>query len=164
MAKMRTDTRVPTDELKPLVDDAKLSCRIAREAIASRFPRLTADDRKRAASPSANFTKTTRKVLGGADEFHDLMKTADVSEEAVLEDIDNLDLLYPLQREVDLLKQVTDDAVLLSGDEAYRSMLKVYAMAKVIAENRPEAEEIVKMISALFTPARGNGGGNKSGE
>lgn len=114
-----------------------------------------------AATPRKGFTKTVRKALGGTGEFTTLWRAADVNEEAVREDVDNLDLLYPLQREADLLKQVVDDAVLLSGDEAYRAMLLVYAVAKAVAGNRPEAEELVKMIGSLFDSVRGKQGGNE---
>lgn len=155
MAKMRTNTRVPTAELKRLVDDAIEACRMAREAIESQFPRLTAEARAQVAAPRKGFTKTVRKAVTASGEFATLWRAAGVDEEAVVEDIDNLDLLYPMQREVDLLKQVTDDAVLLSGDEAYRAMLLVYAVAKAVSGNRPEAEELVKMVGSLFDSVRG---------
>lgn len=161
MAKMNTNTRVPTAPLESIVDETKLVCRIGRETLSEQFPRLTADDRKAAAKPIAGFTKTARKAIEGADEFKSLFTAAEVSPGAIAEDINNLDVLYTLQREVDLLKTVVDDAVLLSGDEAYRALLKVYAVAKAVSGNRPETEEFIKQVGSLFTSVRASAAKNK---
>lgn len=72
MAKMNTNTRVPTAPLEAIVEKTKLGCRLGREALSVQFPRLTAEDRKAAAKPAAGFTKTARKAIEGANEFKTL--------------------------------------------------------------------------------------------
>ena len=63
-------------------------------------------------------------------------------------------VLYPLQVEVKSLGQAIDDAVLVSGDEAYREALNLYAVAKPVAEVRFEVEKVVKTLRAMFMSVR----------
>ena len=164
MAKTKENLRVPTEQLHALMTTAVKACQEARAALESQFPRLSKEDREAAAKPPNGFPKAARKIVQASSEFADVVTAARFDKEAVVEDIDNLDLLYPLQREVDLLKTVTDDAVLLSGDEAYREVLGLYNVAKAIAGVRPEVEELVKTTGTLFSTVRAKTNGSGSAE
>ena len=148
------NTRIATPELKEAVGGAIEGARTIRQALEEMAPRLSAKDRAEATRPPKEFAEVGRKTMQASLDFPDVAKAAGYDPAAVKEDLDNLDVLYPLQQEVETLKAVLDDLVLVSADEAYRASLTFYRVAKAVGPLNPKIEAAIKPMASMFGSVR----------
>ncbi|AUX38014.1 MULTISPECIES: hypothetical protein [Sorangium] len=155
---MPTPTRIDTAELE--LATAKARKKID-EAFALLAPYLVVlNEAERAAIPRARegFEQATRSLCRAMAEHTAVATAAGFSSEAVLEDLNNLDVIRPLFERVEELWQRLADSRLAWSAEAWSPSLVAYGVSKAASEVNPALRTVTAPLAKIFATRRARGG------
>ncbi|WP_437998194.1 hypothetical protein WMF26_48000 [Sorangium sp. So ce185] len=155
---MPTPTRIDTAELE--LATAKARKKID-EAFALLAPYLVVlNESERAAMPRARegFEQATRSLCRAMTEHTAVAAAAGFSSDAVLEDLNNLDVIRPLFERVEELWQRLADSRLAWSAEAWSPSLVAYGVAKAASEVNPALRTVTAPLAKIFATRRARGG------
>jgi hypothetical protein len=145
-------TRIDTKKLKAAVAAAEKKLDEV-DAHLDALPQLTDEQRAELLRPRADFPKAGRKLAAKSGEHGDLVAATEYDAEAVLEDLDNVDVIEELGPRLARLARRVDDARLLWLAEAYVPTLEFYGVARVRAKKDAVlAQTIAPLAAVMATP------------
>lgn len=112
--------------------------------------RLNAEQRRSMTRPSRLFPRAARKLAQASLDHPELAMAVSFDREAVLEDVQVVEALLPVQQEVAEMEQLLNDVVLRSLHEAFVPSAGLYSVAKAVAPHNPQAEELVSALKPVF--------------
>lgn len=145
-------TRVDAKKLATAVTRVVTLLRQANDALDDLTVLLTPTQRASVLKPREGFTEAARAVARNRD-LDELKAAAGYDNEAVLEDLANVDELSRVETEVAKLQQRLDDSRLLWLGEALSMSLELYGLAKARARvDASVAAAIAPLVDHLASP------------
>lgn len=150
-----TLTRIKTQELAKALTEALQKLDEVRALLAPYLVIATPQDRRDAVRPPESFPAAGRALCRASVE-HPLLQAAapQFEAEAVIEDLDNVDLLEPLTEKLEEMLQQIADSKLSWLSEAYLPSLAVYAVAKAMSKTNGALRTVVDPLAQIFSTAR----------
>jgi hypothetical protein len=125
---------------------------------------LSPDQRENIARVRNSFPAAARQLAAAAPNHPEMVAAVDYDAEAVIEDLDNVDALKPLDAPLGRINQMVADSRLHWQAEAYVPSLELYGVAKVRARRDGDLAQTIKpMAEAFATLRKGGGGGGGDG-
>jgi hypothetical protein len=152
-----TSTRIDTAELE--LATAKARKKID-EAFALLAPYLVVlNEAERAAMPRARdgFEQATRSLCRAMADHPAVAAAAGFESEAVLEDLNNLDVIRPFFERVEELWQRLADSRLAWAAEAWSPALVAYGVAKAASDVNPALRTVTAPLAKIFATRRARG-------
>lgn len=147
-------TRVDSKALQCAAETATKKIDEAYAALAAYLELMTPAERKRAPKPPAAFPAKGRTLARGAIEHPVITASTEYDPQAVLEDLDNVEILQPVAEKAKGLQQLLSDARLQWLAESYVPSLQVYGVAKVVAKTNPAVQKLVDPLAEVFGTGR----------
>ncbi|KYF67949.1 hypothetical protein [Sorangium cellulosum] len=154
---MPTPTRIDTAELELATAKARKK---VEEAFALLAPYLVVlNEAERAAMPRARegFEQATRSLCRAMAEHPAVATAAGFASDAVLEDLNNLDVIRPFFERVEELWQRLADSRLAWSAEAWSPSLVAYGVAKAASEVNPALRTVTAPLAKMFATRRARG-------
>ncbi|WP_437675552.1 hypothetical protein [Sorangium sp. So ce131] len=151
---MPTSTRIDTADLELATTKARKKI---EEAFTLLAPYLVVlNDAERAAMPRARegFEQATRSLCRAMAEHPAVATAAGFQSEAVLEDLNNLDVIRPFFERVEELWQRLADSRLAWAAEAWSPSLVAYGVAKAASEVNPALRTVTGPLAKIFATRR----------
>ena len=145
-----SSTRVPTATLIPLVQAAEASLDTIEATLSSALLVLTAEERKRMPRTRSGFAPAARVLANLIQKRPDIAAVCNLVPDAVVEDLDNAELLDTLLPRLKLLGQMLEDSRLRWLAEAQDPTLQAYAVVNVLAQRDGSLVESVAPLARLF--------------
>lgn len=127
-------SRVPTAVLRPIVEGATRDLDRIEQTLSALLVVLTAGDRKTIPRTRTGFPAAARVLANLLQTRPEIGAAAGYQGDAVIEDLDNVELVEPLLPRLHALIQRIEDSRLLWLAEAQEPTLAAYGVAKVRAE------------------------------
>ncbi|MFO0589034.1 MAG: hypothetical protein U0441_15900 [Polyangiaceae bacterium] len=126
----------------------------ALQALAAVLPLLPAAERASIPRVRTDFPGGARKLSQTTKDHPELVSFTGYDGEAVVEDLDNVDALAPLELPLNEIVQRVADAKLLWLGEAYVPSLALYNVAKVRAAKDGKLAQSIKPLAEVFATTR----------
>ncbi len=148
--------RIDSTALSAAVDQAtvKLS---EIEVLLSPFLELI-DEQTRASQlrPRDGFQEAIQTSIRALEDFPTVAQVAGFEQEAVLEDVNNVEALKPLVERMNELAQRLSDSRLVWLSQAFAPSLVLYQVARGLLRTTPGLRAVVDPLSALFPGKKGS--------
>lgn len=115
---------------------------------------LTPDERVAMPTPPKAFNQAGRTLARAAVAHPVIAASTAYDPKAVIEDLDNVDIIQPVLEKAARVNQLLADARLAWIAEAYVPSLQVYGVAKVIARKNAEVQQLVDPLASVFNVGR----------
>jgi hypothetical protein len=147
-------TRVDNKKLKQSVDSVVEQLEATATALAKHLPVLTEADRKGLPRPRADFPKAARSLATETAAHPAIVGATEYEAEAVVEDLNNVEVLDRLAAPLARIQQMVDDARLQWLAEAYVPSLELYGVAKVGAKKNGALALAIAPLAEVFSTPR----------
>ena len=143
-------SRVPTAVLRPIVEGAIRDLDRIDQTLSALLVVLTASDRKTIPRTRTGFPAAARVLANLLQTRPEIGAAADYQGDAVLEDLDNVELVEPLLPRLQALIQRIEDSRLLWLAEAQEPTLAAYGVARVRAERDGTLAPMIEPLKKLL--------------
>lgn len=143
-------SRVSTQQLKQAVTTAMQHIQQAHEALAPVLVLLTEEERATTARAPSGLPPVARRLAGVANEYPALLAASEYDPEAVVEDVDNAEVVAALELPLSRLLQMVADSKLLWLAEAYMQTALLYGIAKLRARDDARIEQDIAPVANMF--------------
>jgi len=147
-------TRLQTKKVVQAVQNAVKKLEEAAAAIDEVLPLLPEAVRATVPRVRADFPDAARSLAATSKDHPEIVAVTDYDAEAVVEDLDNVDALKPLDAPIASINQRVADARLLWLAEAYVPSLEFYGVAKVRAKKDGKLGQTIKPMADVFATTR----------
>lgn len=147
-------SRLDNKKLRQAVANAMKKLEEAEAALAPYLKVLP--DTERAVMPRvrSDFPDAARALAKESAAHADVVAATDYDAEAVLEDLDNLDVIKDLDKPLRRIQQMVDDSRLLWAAESYLPSLELYGVAKVRAKKDGKLAQAIAPLAEVFATPR----------
>ncbi len=145
-------TRLDTNKLKVAIDKADKKLDEVFAILEPVLAVLTDEDRASLLRPREGFPAGGRRLARESRNHPDLVKAVDFDADAVVEDLDNVDVLARIEGRAEKLHRLVADSRLRWLHEAYQPSLLLYGMAKIGAKMDGSLRALVDSLAHLFPP------------
>lgn len=115
---------------------------------------LTPEERQEMPTPPKAFNQAGRTLARAAVDHPVIAASTAYDPKAVLEDLNNVEIIQPVLEKSNRINQLLADARLAWIAEAYVPSLQVYGVAKVIARQNAEVQRLVDPLASVFNVGR----------
>lgn len=115
---------------------------------------LTPEERQAVLNPPASFLSAGKTLARAAIDHPIIAQSTGYDPKAVLEDLENVEILAPVAEKAAKVTQLLADARLAWLHEAYVPSLQVYGVAKVIAKSNAAVQQLVDPLGDVFGVGR----------
>lgn len=147
-------TRIDTQQLAKAVRQADVKLDEVIEILSKYLVLLTPEERQTAPKPPETFPPAGRSLARAVIAHPQIAAGTGHDPKAVLEDLDNIEILGPIEEKAARVAQLVADSRLQWMSEAYSPSLRYYGVAKVIAKNDAKVQEVVDALSDVFAARR----------
>lgn len=147
-------TRIQTKKVMQAVDAAVKKMREAAAALETVLPLLPELERTTIPRVRADFPDAARQLAATSKDHPEIVAATEYDAEAVVEDLDNVDALKPLDAPLSKINQMVADARLQWLAEAYVPSLELYGVAKVRARKDGKLGQTIRPMADVFTTTR----------
>ena len=148
-------TRIPTKKVDQAVLTAVKKLEEAVAALSPVLPLLPEAERATLPRVRTDFPDAARKLAVASGRHNDIVALTEYDAEAVVEDLDNVAALKPLEEPLDRLMRMLGDARLQWLAEAYVQSLQLYGVAKVRSKKDGDLAQTIQPLAEVFaTPRR----------
>lgn len=146
-------TRVNTVKLQATVNKAVELLEQAAVLLEKHLELCTDAERKQLVKPPADFPPAGRKLAIAVKPHSEIVAATNFDADAVIEDLDNVEILSALEMPLKRIDQLRADSRLAWLAEAYSPSLQVYGVARV-RNDIPEVQQAIRPLAAVFATRR----------
>jgi len=146
-------TRVDTEALRSKIEQVSIQIESIMDDL-TELVVIGADDRSTLFRPPAAFSGAARELAKLMNAHPDIAETTGYDAEAVEEDLDNVDILAPLEGSLTELMQRIQDSRLLWLAEAFVQSAAAYKVARALSQSRPELRRLIQTLAPVFGRTR----------
>jgi hypothetical protein len=147
-------TRVDTKKLTVAVEQAKKKLDEAAALLRPFLAPLSDAERKTMLRPRDGFGPAARQLARELEKFPQIGAAVGLDTEALIEDLDNVEVLWPLMRALDDLSRDVSDSKLLWNAEAADPAFSAYAVAKTAAKRDAKLQVVVDALAPVLANHR----------
>lgn len=149
-----TPTRVDTKKLTQAIALAGKKLEEAEAALRPLLALLPEAERATIPRVRSDFPDAARDLAKASAKHPDIVALTEYEAKAVVEDIDNVEALQPLDAPLARIAQMVSDSRLVWLAEAYIPSLEFYGVAKVRAKKDGELEQAIAPLAEVFATSR----------
>jgi len=147
-------TRLDTKKLASVLNKAQGKLDEAAELLEGVLVHLTAQQRASLLRAPKEFPDAARSLARMMVDHPDVAALTEFDSKAVVEDLDNVALLDPIEEKASHISQLIADSRLLWLAEAYAASLAAYGVAKAAAKKDASLADVIRPLSAIFGSRR----------
>lgn len=147
-------TRVDPKKLQKAVDSAAKKLAEAATELETLLGILSDSERATVPRVRSDFPKAARALAAESAAHPEVVAATDYDAEAVVEDLDNVDVLSVLDAPLGRIQRMVDDSRLLWTAEAYVPSLELYGVAKVRAKKDGKLAQAILPLAEVFAMPR----------
>lgn len=147
-------TRVDSKQLQTAADTAIKKLDEAYAALDKYLDLLTPEERRATLRPPDAFVAAGRTLARAAIEHPVIAQSTEYDPKAVVEDLDNVEIIAAVSEKASRVQQLVADARLAWLAESYVPSLQVYGVAKVIARQNAAVQKLVDPLADVFGTGR----------